>query len=78
MKSTLNDTTRLILAYAFGDNFSDRSLVVFSEDGLNNRLKVLTSGLALAPNRFLRRLFEQLLILFKLTREINFFIKTCK
>jgi hypothetical protein len=47
MEDTL-DLTRLILKLAFGDTLPDRTLVVFSRAGLNNRIKVLTSGLALA------------------------------
>lgn len=48
MKLTLNESTRLILARAFGDNLPARTLVVFSTAGLNNRIRVLASGLALA------------------------------
>ena len=48
MKLTLNESTRLILAHAFGDALPDRTLVVFACGGLNNRLRVLCSGLVLA------------------------------
>lgn len=37
-----------ILEQAFGDNQPDRTLVIVSADGLSNRIRALTSGLAVA------------------------------